>query len=217
MNMVDQQQEVEQLQESAGAPSEGEQPPQTQTPDDDDHNTAQRQPPPQQEHQTEEFQSTDKDDDATKIHKSHFQRKDIFSLTLRWFIPLWVTLTTILLVVSSIGSGVRVDYVVLRDGEVVDKIVLVTASIFSAVRELWDNGSYPLAIFMCLMSVAWPYLKLLLSVAAWTMPYRNPRRREWMIELLDSLDKWSFVDVFVFVEIMTAFRQTLTFEGSASE
>jgi uncharacterized paraquat-inducible protein A len=66
-------------------------------------------------------------------------------------------------------------------------------SIISSVKELWNAKSYALAIFICLTSVLWPFLKVFLSLAAWMVPIKKIKKRERFIEILDSLDKWSFV------------------------
>jgi hypothetical protein len=79
-------------------------------------------------------------------------------------------------------------------------------SVFSSVKELWNLGSYPLAIFIVLSSIVWPYVKLFLTLFAWVAPYKTPRRRERLIEVIDAAGKWGFVDIVVLVEIMVAFR-----------
>ena len=47
------------------------------------------------------------------------------------------------------------------------------------------------------------------------VPFGNaPRRRERLLEVIDALGKWSFVDVVVFTEIVVAFRSTVLLGGS---
>jgi hypothetical protein len=131
-------------------------------------------------------------------------------------------LTFALLLASHLGSGVRADYILIQNpgNQLVEQRPLFTASIFSSVKELWHNESYPLAIFICVASITWPYIKLLLSVWAWMASYSTSssssssslvsmKRRETLLEVLDSVGKWSFVDIIVFVEIMVAFRSTI--------
>jgi hypothetical protein len=144
--------------------------------------------------------------DLPEVYLSHFCNADAHPAWLRYSIPLFLLATLVLLLFSDIGSGVSADYVLIQDGNVIEERSLFVASIFSSVKELWLNGSYPLAILIAVTSIAWPYLKILLSVYAWVMPYKNPRRRELLIEMIDALGKWSFVDIIVLVEIMVAFR-----------
>jgi hypothetical protein len=201
---------------------------------------------------------------------SHFQNVDTHPTWLRWSIPIYFLLTFALLLASHLGSGVRADYILIQNPgrQIVEQRPLLTASIFSSVKELWYNESYPLAIFICVASITWPYIKLLLSVWAWMTSYSlmssssssaaaaaasNPsssnnhttdetnnntnsstgatttmtmtlnqqqeqqqqqlfrlmKRREILLEVLDSVGKWSFVDIIVLVEIMVAFRSTI--------
>jgi hypothetical protein len=155
---------------------------------------------------TKEAEDETRPVDLPEVYLSHFCNADAHPAWLRYFIPLYLLATFVLLLNSDIGSGVSADYILIRDGNVIEERSLFVASIFSSVKELWLNGSYPLAILIAVTSIAWPYLKIILSVYAWVMPYKNPRRRELLIETIDALGKWSFVDIVVLVEIMVAFR-----------
>jgi len=85
----------------------------------------------------------------------------------------------------------------------------LNVSVLSSVGKLWNAESYPLAIFIAITSIGWPYIKLAIATYCWMMPYRNFRRRELLIEIIDAFGKWSFVDIMVLVEIMVAFRSTV--------
>lgn len=97
------------------------------------------------------------------------------------------------LLVADISSGVTAKTIIYYQGEVDTVTELLTVSIVSSVKELWDVGSYALAIFICITSVMWPYVKLILSLVAWMLPFRKIEKRERFIEIVDVLDKWSFV------------------------
>jgi hypothetical protein len=142
-------------------------------------------------------------------HISHFRNAEAHPFWLRWGIPLWFVATVVLLINSDIGSGVSADYIQIKNGEVTNQSPLFEASIFSSVKELWLNKSYPLAILIVITSIAWPYIKIVLSLLAWMAPFSLPRRREFLLEIVDALGKWSFVDIVVFVEIMVAFRSSI--------
>jgi uncharacterized paraquat-inducible protein A len=138
--------------------------------------------------------------------KSHFRNDESHPASIRYGVPMFLVCALILLINADIGSGVSAEYFLVRDGVVEEHQRLFNASIFSSVKKLWDNGSYPLAILIVLTSVVWPYVKLFLAFFAWFAPYQLPRRRERMIEVIDAVGKWSFVDIVVLVEIMVAFR-----------
>ncbi len=143
------------------------------------------------------------------VHISHFTNSKAHSKYLRYGIPVFLLLTTGLLLASDIGSGVvAVYYLYEQDGTLFDSQRLVHVSIFTTVRKLWGTHSYALAIFIACTSVSWPFVKILLSLYAWVTPYTRSRRREILLEVIDVLGKWSFVDIMVFVEILVAFRST---------
>lgn len=57
-------------------------------------------------------------------------------------------------------------------------------------------------------SGAWPYVKLALMAACWTIPARGMplRRRQRLLLWLEALGKWSLIDTFVLVMMMVAFK-----------
>jgi hypothetical protein len=164
----------------------------------------------------------DDTDTATKIplHVSHFQNPEL-SVYWRRGIPLYLLATLGLLLASDIGSGVSaVTLLKPAPEDTVNKeqeSTLLTASIFTAVNELWHAGSYALAVFIAIASVGWPYVKLLLSLYAWMLPFSSAARRERLISIIDCLGKWSFVDVVVFSEIVVAFRASIPLGGPVLE
>jgi hypothetical protein len=173
--------------------------------------------------------SSDNDNDdtdtATKIpdiplHLSHFQNPNL-SVYWRRGIPLYLLATLGLFLVSDIGSGVSaVTLLIPAEEDTVNEqqeSTLLTVSIFSAVKELWHTGSYALTVFIVITSVVWPYVKLLLSLYAWMLPFSSATKRERLISVIDCLDKWSFVDVVVFSEIVVAFRATIPLGGPVLE
>lgn len=144
--------------------------------------------------------------ELSTMHPSHFRNTEAHSVYLRYGIPLYLVCTLTLLINSDVGSGVTAEYVLIQNGEIYEQEHLLKASIFSSIKELWHNGSYPLAILIAVTSVMWPYVKLILTFYSWFMPYRDPRKREFLVEMIDALGKWSFVDIVVLVEIVVAFR-----------
>ena len=143
--------------------------------------------------------------DESQLFQSHF-RNEGHPTHVRYGIPFLLLCTLVLLVNADIGSGVSAEFILTRRGQIVEEKELLVASIFSSVKELWVNGSYPLAILIVVTSILWPYLKIGLAFYAWFTPYQLPRKRERLVEIIDALGKWSFVDIVVLVEIMVAFR-----------
>lgn len=143
-------------------------------------------------------------------HTSHFRNVEQNSIWLRYGLVIYLLGTLALLLASDIGSGVAAEYILIQpSGQVFEQESLFEASIFTSVKELWDTGSYALVILIVITSIMWPYIKLLLSLFSWMTPYRKPRRRERLLEVIDALGKWSFIDIFVLLIIMVSFRSTI--------
>ena len=152
---------------------------------------------------------------VTTKHISHI-RNEIHSPLVRWGVLLFLVGTFILLVFADFGSGVTAESIFVQNGEISERTTILNVSVVSSVGKLWEAKSYPLAIFIAITSIGWPYIKLALATVAWVTPYANPRRREFFIEIIDALGKWSFVDIMVLVEIMVAFRSSQLFGPNLS-
>jgi len=147
--------------------------------------------------------------DESSSNKSHFRNVESFPCYVRFGIPFFLLCTFILLICADIGSGITAESIMMQDGQVVERNSILNVSVISSVGKLWNAESYPLAIFIAITSIGWPYIKLAIATYCWMMPYRSLRRRELMIEIIDAFGKWSFVDIMVLVEIMVAFRSTV--------
>ncbi|GKY98608.1 hypothetical protein MPSEU_000817500 [Mayamaea pseudoterrestris] len=151
---------------------------------------------------------------------SHFRNSNISAFE-RFGLPAALTLTMILLLVSDIGSGVSVIRQLVPVDDVLFNVqtqVILTASVFTSVKSLWDTGSYALVVLVVLTSISWPYIKMLLTLYAWIMPFhKKPLRRERLLVWLDALGKWSFVDIVVFLEIAVVFRSSIDLGGPSVE
>lgn len=110
---------------------------------------------------------------------SHFRNKEAHSSLWRYGIPVYLLGTLGLLLASHLGSGVAAEYILYYpDGTEFEQETLFVVSIFTSVNKLWATGSYALVILIVIASILWPYVKLLLTLAAWMFPYDSPRRRE---------------------------------------
>jgi len=144
---------------------------------------------------------------------SHVTRSDLSPMW-RYGMVLYILAILALLLASDIGSGIRaITVTVPAPGDIWSQqkeTIIADESIFSSIRQLWDAGSYALAVFIGISSIAWPYVKLLLTLYAWMVPFAVGRRqREKLIYVLDLLGKWSFADVLVWCQLVVAFRATI--------
>lgn len=81
-------------------------------------------------------------------------------------------------------------------------------AILDTTIEMWYAGAREMAVFLLIFSGIWPYTKQLISLLCWVMP---PTRlsittRGSVYLWLDTLAKWSIMDIFVTLLYMIAFR-----------
>lgn len=100
----------------------------------------------------------------------------------------------------------------------VDKIGLHIAddlkpfSLVNTVVQMWEAGAKPLSVLIAAFSGIWPYGKLVLMMICWLLPLRwmHYQHRERILEVLDTLGKYSFIDSFVLVIMIVSFRYSIT-------
>ena len=73
---------------------------------------------------------------------------------------------------------------------------------------MYNAGAVELAVLLVIFSGVWPYLKQLIVLFLWFAPVSlvSPKRRGGVFETLDSLGKWSALDIYVLVVALIAFR-----------
>eukprot|EP01046_Picozoa_sp_COSAG06_P104965 COSAG06_NODE_51182_length_313_cov_30.794393_1_plen_68_part_01 len=61
------------------------------------------------------------------------------------------------------------------------------------------NPPWPLIFLLGGMSGVWPYTKLILIYSSWLLPpaMLRPKKRGQLLMTLDSLGKWSLIDLYV--------------------
>lgn len=131
----------------------------------------------------------------------------------KWAIVLSVLGNVALFISSNSGVGASVGVVINLAGQYIDLGTVSEFTLGNSVHDMWQAGVYPLSLLIAIFSGAWPYLKLLLCLAAWVLPSRvlPHQRRETMLVWLDRLGKWSLIDAYVMVMMLVAFRFHLAF------
>lgn len=79
------------------------------------------------------------------------------------------------------------------------------ATIYSGIVVMWQDGSYPVAIIIFLASICIPIVKaaMLFYLLYQTQFCTNPKRASRLYRLLDVMGKWSMIDVFVVVILVS--------------
>ena len=105
----------------------------------------------------------------------------------------------------SLGATINIDYIV--EGELIRNPSFYDFSIAGTAIELIKVGIYLLGIILLGFSVVWPYVKLVILAAMFTLPPRwvRPVRRQSIMQWIDTLGKWSMFDVFALSGCMALF------------
>nr|WP_247682375.1 paraquat-inducible protein A [Pseudoalteromonas sp. MMG013] len=79
------------------------------------------------------------------------------------------------------------------------------ATIFSGIIIMWESGSYPIATIIFVASICIPIVKaiLLFYLIVQTNKCRSPQRASQLYRLLEVIGKWSMIDVFVVIVLVS--------------
>ena len=137
------------------------------------------------------------------------------SAAARYIVPLMLLATVALFIWSNNSVGADVFPAITLGDDHIEFEPLFSFDLTNSVRDMWNAGVYPLSLLIGLFSGSWPYLKLMLMLAAWLLPisWLSVSRRETLLQVLDALGKWSLIDSFVMIMMLVAFRFHLPFRG----
>ena len=139
--------------------------------------------------------------------ESMFRSPDI-PLFVRWIMPI-VILGNIAFFLSghlSLGATVNIEAELAGESFRVDKFF--EFSMAQSTVDIWKAGGKELAIMILIFSGIWPYVKQLMTLTIWFLPPSklSISKRGSTLLWIDTLAKWSFVDIFVLVISIAAFR-----------
>ena len=92
-----------------------------------------------------------------------------------------------------------------------DEIIIpgfFTFSIMKSIFDAWRAGGYSLSLTIGIFSGIWPYTKQLITLCLWFTPPSivSVSTRGSIFVWLDTLAKWSMLDIFVLIITISAFR-----------
>eukprot|EP00756_Hemistasia_phaeocysticola_P022672 Hpha_TRINITY_DN15848_c4_g16::TRINITY_DN15848_c4_g16_i1::g.189038::m.189038 len=152
------------------------------------------------------------DGDASKLPSSRrppsLFRDPSLPCWLRYGMPLLLLGTLGLFASSHVSLGAAVDFEIKFTGDVLNLREFTSFSIVHSVIEMWGAGAIPLALLVLVFSVLWPYTKVVMLTITWFKPMPLGRRGN-LIRVLDTLGKWSFIDVYVLVLSLIAFNMNV--------
>jgi len=130
----------------------------------------------------------------------------------RFVVPFILVLNIVALVIAIVFSeaaNLLVDVTFL--GSTTRGVALVPFTLASTINDTWNSGAWPVSVLVAVASCMWPVAKNAILLVFWFLPGTivNPRTRHDILELLDVLGKWSFLDVYVIVFALAALRTTV--------
>jgi len=138
---------------------------------------------------------------------SMFTSKSI-SLVVRILVPVVIVGNVGLFLSGHLSLGAQVDLVIDIAGQKITLPRIFDFSLSGSVKDMWENGAKELAVFIAIFSGVWPYTKQSITFFLWFSPTKwvSARKREKLLMRLDTLGKWSFVDIFVLLMSLVGFR-----------
>jgi hypothetical protein len=119
----------------------------------------------------------------------------------------------LLSVISNSSIGQSLIITIVFEGEVIsiDFMDFSITSVITSMVKCGGNGVLELAAFTAALSLAWPYLKLLLMILVWVCPVWiiPPRTRETLMSWIDALGKLAFFILFVLILMLVSFSITM--------
>ena len=123
------------------------------------------------------------------------------------FVPMALWLCIALFMSSHLSILASVDIRMHLAGDVLNFKNFQIMMLKETLTQMWNAEVYSLFFILFGFSFLWPYIKLIGLLFCWFLPPKSlaTAKRGGFISLLDLLGKWSLIDIYVFVLIMSAF------------
>ncbi len=132
-----------------------------------------------------------------------------FNVWNRLFYPLAIIATIYLFIFSNMSPNPVTVYAdITVNGATHDPIEIFKFTLGGTVKDMWNAEVYVLATLIAFFSGGWPYVKLVVMLAAWVLPSHifNKAQRGHLLKFVDAYGKWSLVDFFVMCLFLCAFH-----------
>ena len=154
--------------------------------------------------------------DLNAATRSMFTSPVIPSLV-RWGIPVVILCNIAFFLSGHLSLGATVSIQADIAGEKLKVEEFFEFSMAASTIDIWNSGGKELALMILVFSGIWPYTKQIVTLVLWfTSPAQvSVSRRGSILLWLDFWGKWSFVDVFVMVISIAAFRVSISSPNSS--
>jgi len=126
----------------------------------------------------------------------------------QYMIPFLLVSNLGLFIIGHIGQAVSTSVIAAIAGAPIELEDFQSISVLQSVTAVWNSGGYFLAILIVVVSVVWPYVKILGMGIGWFCPTRflSFHSRGTLIKRLDQLGKWSLIELYLLLFILITFR-----------
>lgn len=152
----------------------------------------------------------EKEAELNAITESMFTSSDV-PVWVRWVIPVIILGNIGFFLSGHLSLGAEVKIVASLAGQVLTIEQFYQFSMATSTIEIWQAGGKELAVLILIFSGIWPYTKQLITLVLWFLPTSrcSISRRGSILLWLDTLAKWSIVDIFTLVMSVAAFRVSI--------
>jgi Paraquat-inducible protein A len=132
----------------------------------------------------------------------------VIPVWVRWIIPVIVVGNVGFFLSGHISLGAEVKIIISIAGETLKIEEFYQFSLANSTLQIWEADGRLLAILILIFSGIWPYTKQLITLILWFLPPSrcSISRRGAIFVWLDTLAKWSIVDIFTLIMSIVAFR-----------
>lgn len=148
-------------------------------------------------------------DDTTNLYCDGLSFSSTFNVWNRIFYPVATMATIYLFIYSNMSPDPVTVYADITVGEVTHApLEVFKFTLGGTVKDMWNAEVYILATLIAFFSGGWPYVKLVVMLAAWLLPSSifPKTQRGQFLKFVDAYGKWSLVDFFVMCLFLCAFH-----------
>jgi hypothetical protein len=125
-------------------------------------------------------------------------------------LPLLMAFDAVLFVFAMFSEAATANlYLMHANGTYLYLGTVETFGVLAAVSDFWKQGLYPIAAMVFGFSVVLPYAKLLVSLIIFWGPISD-EGHDWMIKILDTLGKWSLLDSWMILVVVSLVSMKVT-------
>jgi len=135
---------------------------------------------------------------------------------IRYSMPVVVVINIVLFISGHLdhAGGVGITLTIFGEIQSIDDIKQL--SIVGTTELLWTYKLYIPAIIVVTLSIVWPYVKQIINLLIWILPptVLPTSVRGSTLYWIDTLGKWSIVDVFIMICLIVGLRSTISSPGT---